>query len=139
MKNVCNFMMMGREGPLLAIILSLSAVFLACNRSFLPSSTERCHKSSTCYRHVCISTKGNTCNHTQLSLLHMCHHRHHLSIDTQARVGILGASGYTGAELMRILLQHPYATIKHMTADRSAGLAFSDVYPQFSYVKVSHV
>lgn len=53
-----------------------------------------------------------------------------------ARIGILGASGYTGAELMRILLQHPHADIKYLTADRSAGLAFSEVFPQFSYVKV---
>lgn len=37
---------------------------------------------------------------------------------------------------MRILLQHPYVTIKYLTADRSAGLSFAEVYPQFSYVKV---
>ncbi len=37
---------------------------------------------------------------------------------------------------MRILLQHPYVNIKYLTADRSAGLSFAEVYPQFSYVKV---
>ncbi|KAM3575415.1 hypothetical protein VYU27_002639 [Nannochloropsis oceanica] len=58
-----------------------------------------------------------------------------LSSVPKARVGILGASGYTGAELMRILLQHPHVNIKHMTADRSAGLPFGEVFPQFSYVK----
>lgn len=59
-----------------------------------------------------------------------------LSSVPKARVGILGASGYTGAELMRILLLHPHVNIKYMTADRSAGMAFSEVFPQFSYVKV---
>lgn len=37
---------------------------------------------------------------------------------------------------MRILLQHPYVNIKYLTADRSAGMSFAEVYPQFSYVKV---
>jgi len=59
-----------------------------------------------------------------------------LSSVPKARVGILGASGYTGAELMRILLQHPHVSIKYLTADRSAGLPFGEVFPQFSYVKV---
>jgi len=45
------------------------------------------------------------------------------------RIGILGASGYTGAELVRILAGHPNANIVLMTADRRAGNAFSDVYP----------
>eukprot|EP00624_Nannochloropsis_granulata_P005102 evm.model.NODE_36126_length_19233_cov_20.094889.9 len=36
---------------------------------------------------------------------------------------------------MRILLQHPHVNIKYMTADRSAGLPFGEVFPQFSYVK----
>lgn len=38
---------------------------------------------------------------------------------------------------MRILLHHPYVNIKYLTADRSAGMSFAEVYPQFSYVKVS--
>lgn len=54
---------------------------------------------------------------------------------SKIRVGILGASGYTGAELTRILLQHPHASLDVLTADRSAGLPFSDVYPQYSYIK----
>lgn len=49
------------------------------------------------------------------------------------RVGILGASGYTGAELLRLLAQHPMTQITVLTADRSAGLSIGEVYPQFSY------
>lgn len=37
---------------------------------------------------------------------------------------------------MRILLQHPYVKINYLTADRSAGMSFAEVYPQFSHVKV---
>jgi N-acetyl-gamma-glutamyl-phosphate reductase len=45
------------------------------------------------------------------------------------KIGILGASGYTGAEAMRLLLRHPNAEISLLTADRKAGLAVEDVYP----------
>lgn len=45
------------------------------------------------------------------------------------KVGILGASGYTGAEAMRLLLRHPGAEITLLTADRKAGQPVADVYP----------
>ncbi|MDA0366891.1 MAG: N-acetyl-gamma-glutamyl-phosphate reductase [Proteobacteria bacterium] len=45
------------------------------------------------------------------------------------RVGILGASGYTGAELIRLLCRHPDVEIVLLTADRHAGLPVSDVFP----------
>src|SRR5262245_14889023 len=48
------------------------------------------------------------------------------------KVGILGASGYTGAELVRLLLRHPKVDIALLTADRRAGLSMGDVFPQFS-------
>lgn len=48
---------------------------------------------------------------------------------------ILGASGYTGAELMRLLTNHPYIDVKVLTADRSAGSEFKSIYPQFAYRK----
>jgi N-acetyl-gamma-glutamyl-phosphate reductase len=51
---------------------------------------------------------------------------------TKAKIGVLGASGYTGAELVRMLLRHPRAEIVLLTADRSAGKAMRDVFPQFS-------
>ena len=52
--------------------------------------------------------------------------------DKKAKVGILGASGYTGAELVRLLLRHPRAEICLLTADRRAGKAMADVFPQFA-------
>jgi len=49
-----------------------------------------------------------------------------------AKIGILGASGYTGAELVRLLLCHPQVEIALLTADRRAGQAMREVFPQFS-------
>lgn len=45
---------------------------------------------------------------------------------------IAGASGYTGAELVRILVDHPGVKIKAVTADRKAGKLMSDVFPHLS-------
>jgi N-acetyl-gamma-glutamyl-phosphate reductase len=48
------------------------------------------------------------------------------------KIGILGASGYTGAELVRLLLRHPRVQIELLTADRRAGQKMGDVFPQFA-------
>lgn len=47
----------------------------------------------------------------------------------QLRCAILGTSGYTGAELVRILARHPGAEIAVLTADRSAGQPVERVFP----------
>ena len=44
-------------------------------------------------------------------------------------VGILGASGYSGAELMRYVSLHPRLELKWATANRDAGRAVGDVFP----------
>ena len=51
---------------------------------------------------------------------------------TKAKIGVLGASGYTGSELVRMLLRHPRSEIVLLTAERSAGKVMRDVFPQFS-------
>jgi len=48
------------------------------------------------------------------------------------RIAILGASGYTGAELVRLLSRHPHAEIVVLTADRKAGMALADVFPHLA-------
>jgi len=48
------------------------------------------------------------------------------------RIGILGASGYTGAELVRLLACHPQAEIALLTADRKAGARYADVFPHLA-------
>lgn len=49
-----------------------------------------------------------------------------------ANVAILGASGYTGAELVRLLAHHPEVRIAALTADRKAGEEFGAVYPHLA-------
>ncbi|MEA2905101.1 MAG: N-acetyl-gamma-glutamyl-phosphate reductase [Alphaproteobacteria bacterium] len=49
-----------------------------------------------------------------------------------AKIGVLGASGYTGAELLRLLIRHPRVEIRLLTADRRAGQEMRDVFPQFA-------
>ncbi|HKK30529.1 MAG TPA: N-acetyl-gamma-glutamyl-phosphate reductase, partial [Alphaproteobacteria bacterium] len=44
-------------------------------------------------------------------------------------VAILGASGYTGAELLRLLAGHRRFRIAALTADRNAGEEMVSVYP----------
>jgi len=51
-----------------------------------------------------------------------------------AKIGILGASGYTGAELLRLIHSHPRMSVAAMTADRYAGSAMGDVFPQFGHL-----
>src|SRR3984893_18365593 len=51
---------------------------------------------------------------------------------SKARIGVLGASGYTGAETVRLLIAHPRVEIALLTADRRAGQEMRAVFPQFS-------
>ena len=53
-------------------------------------------------------------------------------IGNRARAAILGASGYTGAELIRLLARHPYIEIRTLTADRRAGEPFGAVFPHLA-------
>ena len=48
------------------------------------------------------------------------------------RVAILGASGYTGGELMRLLVRHATVEIALLTADRRAGEAVATVFPHLA-------
>ena len=44
------------------------------------------------------------------------------------KVGILGAAGYTGGELIRLLLNHPEAEIVFANSESNAGNLVSDVH-----------
>jgi N-acetyl-gamma-glutamyl-phosphate reductase len=48
------------------------------------------------------------------------------------RVAIVGATGYAGAELVRILSGHPEAELTVLTSRQYAGIRFDEVYPVFS-------
>jgi N-acetyl-gamma-glutamyl-phosphate reductase len=47
-------------------------------------------------------------------------------------VAVVGASGYTGAELLRLLLDHPAVEIAGLYAKASAGQPLARVFPQFA-------
>ena len=47
------------------------------------------------------------------------------------RVAVVGASGYTGLELLRLLVRHPELEIVALTSERQAGTLLGDVYPAF--------
>lgn len=47
----------------------------------------------------------------------------------KTRIGIVGATGYVGAELVRILLRHPHVQLTALTSKTYAGKRFSQVYP----------
>lgn len=44
-------------------------------------------------------------------------------------VGIVGGTGYTGVELLRILVQHPEVCIQVITSRKEAGMAVADLFP----------
>ncbi len=48
------------------------------------------------------------------------------------RVGILGASGYTGAELLRLCAQHPDLEVVYATGDSQAGVRAAALYPSLA-------
>jgi len=45
------------------------------------------------------------------------------------KVGILGATGYTGAELLRLLSSHPEVSLEWLTSEKFAGRKISAVFP----------
>ena len=45
------------------------------------------------------------------------------------KVGVLGATGYTGAELLRILLGHPFASVSLLSSEKFSGQRISKVFP----------
>ena len=49
-------------------------------------------------------------------------------------IAILGASGYTGAELVRLIATHPDMSIAALSADRKAGMAMADVFPHLRHL-----
>jgi len=47
------------------------------------------------------------------------------------KTAIVGASGYSGQELIRLLLRHPHVVITSFTSRQYAGKAVADVFPKF--------
>jgi len=52
-------------------------------------------------------------------------------VEQMINVSIIGATGYVGIELMRLLHQHSEVKIKDLVSKSSAGQRLTDLYPQF--------
>ena len=50
------------------------------------------------------------------------------------KVSIIGASGYAGEELIRLLHGHPHAEIIHLTSERHTGEKISKLYPHLTHI-----
>ena len=50
------------------------------------------------------------------------------------KIAILGASGYTGAELIRLIAQHPNMEIAALSGERKAGMAMAEVFPHLRHM-----
>ena len=48
---------------------------------------------------------------------------------TKIKIGIVGATGYTGVELLRLLSSHPNAEVTAVTSRSEAGIAVADYFP----------
>ena len=49
----------------------------------------------------------------------------------KTKAAIIGASGYSGQELIRLLLRHPRVEVTHFTSRQYAGKAVAEVFPRF--------
>ena len=49
--------------------------------------------------------------------------------EKKVRIGVMGASGYTGADLVRLLATHPRTEVRLLTANAHAGKPLAEVYP----------
>src|SRR4051794_21762560 len=45
------------------------------------------------------------------------------------KIGIVGGTGYTGVELLRLLAQHPQAELRAITSRKDAGTRIADMFP----------
>jgi N-acetyl-gamma-glutamyl-phosphate reductase len=53
-------------------------------------------------------------------------------MSAKVKIAVLGASGYTGADLVRLALTHPGIEIAALSANAKAGQSMADVWPHFA-------
>ena len=49
-------------------------------------------------------------------------------------IGIVGGTGYTGAELLRLLAIHPQASVRVITSRKEAGMPVADMFPSLRHL-----
>ncbi|MCA0926913.1 N-acetyl-gamma-glutamyl-phosphate reductase [Ruegeria profundi] len=55
------------------------------------------------------------------------------------KIAILGASGYTGAELVRLIAEHPNMEITALAAERKAGMSMAQVFPHLRHMALPNL
>ena len=53
--------------------------------------------------------------------------------NTNRKVAVVGASGYSGEELVRLLLNHPHAELAAVTSRQYAGRTVAETFPRFAH------
>jgi N-acetyl-gamma-glutamyl-phosphate reductase len=60
------------------------------------------------------------------------------AVENKIAAAVVGASGYTGGELVRLLVGHPAVRIAWLTADRKAGGRIGEVFPHLAATAADH-
>lgn len=55
----------------------------------------------------------------------------------RSKCAVIGASGYAGEELVRLLLVHPFADLVAVTSRQQAGKSLAEVYPRFAHIEIA--
>lgn len=58
-------------------------------------------------------------------------------MQTPVKVAVVGASGYSGEELVRLLIAHPHAELVALTSRQLAGQTMGSVFPRFAGMRYS--
>ncbi len=58
---------------------------------------------------------------------------------TTEKIAVVGASGYSGEELVRLLIRHPYAELVALTSRQVAGQTMSSVFPRFAAMRYAEL
>lgn len=56
-----------------------------------------------------------------------------MSDTSKKKIGIIGASGYGGVQLVRLLSEHPKVSIAYLGGDSSAGKQYGSIYPHLAH------
>ena len=51
-------------------------------------------------------------------------------------VSVIGGSGYTGAELIRLISQHPNFELLEIVANRNVGKQVAEIFPHLRHLKL---
>jgi len=60
-------------------------------------------------------------------------------MNSQQKIAVVGASGYSGEELVRLLSRHPGVDLVALTSRQSAGQPLATVYPKFAGTKYANL